>query len=179
MYSLFINRILFIILFFSFFSHRLLAGEPDLSVQTGHSFKITQLQFSEDGRILGSLSEDNSILLWDTKTGRQITRFTHKEPILSFAFHSESKYISLITSPDTVITINYETDSVILQKKLGDSLLHIIPVKNKKEFIVTDHAHVFVYSSEFDHPLRSFHAEPDEEIKQAYLSDDGNTLFLI
>ena len=172
-----INRILFIILLFSFFSHRVQAGEPDLSVQTGHSFKITQLQFSDDGRILGSLSEDNSILLWDTKTGRQITRFTSKEAILSFAFHSESKNISLVTKPGKIITIDYESDSVINEKHAGDSLIKIIPVKN--EFLVIDRNQVIQYSAAFNTPLKSFQTESDEEIRQAYLSDDGSTLFLI
>ena len=53
-----------------------------LSVQTGHSLSINSLSFSETGSLLASAGNDNSIVLWDVRSGRQVNTFIgHKAPV--------------------------------------------------------------------------------------------------
>lgn len=156
-----------------------ISSSPELSVQTGHSAKITQLQFSHDGKIIGSLSEDNSVLLWDTQTGRQITRITQKERIQSFTFHPFEKKITLLVWPANVITINYQNDSIVQKKYTNNLPVKIISLPASGNYLVVDSNHVTIYDESFDEIRQKFTSANDEAIKDAHLSHDGQTIFLI
>ena len=52
------------------------AGQPVLTIQeAGHTWSVNSLEFSPDGTQLASTSRDNSIILWNVATGRQVRRF--------------------------------------------------------------------------------------------------------
>lgn len=174
------RNILFVFFFFIYtFSNSCFAGDPELSIQTGHTYKIKQLNFTKDGKILGSLSEDNAILLWDTKTGRQIKRIDQQTKILGFTFHSQNKYITLLVSSGEQITIDYYHDSVVSKKYLNDSLVKIMHNEKKNEFIVADHGGFSIYDSKFNTILHHYKAPNDLVIKDAYLSSGGEMIFVL
>jgi WD40 repeat protein len=50
----------------------LLAQYPDLTLQTGHSATISAIAFSNDGRILATSGDDNIIIVWDFRLGKQL-----------------------------------------------------------------------------------------------------------
>ncbi|MFH2096379.1 MAG: caspase family protein [Bacteroidota bacterium] len=48
------------------------AQNPELTLQTGHSAPVTVLAFSSDRKYLASAGEDNIIIIWDFKQGKQL-----------------------------------------------------------------------------------------------------------
>jgi WD40 repeat protein len=49
-----------------------LGAAPQVQVQAGHSGKILSAALSADGRLLLSASEDGTVRLWRTESGREI-----------------------------------------------------------------------------------------------------------
>ena len=49
------------------------SDKPELLIQLGHAFRISSLDFNKDGNLLASASWDNTVKIWDLKTG-QVTR---------------------------------------------------------------------------------------------------------
>lgn len=47
---------------------------PQLTIQTGHTDDVVNLQFSDDGKYLASAGKDNIIIIWDFNLGKQIKR---------------------------------------------------------------------------------------------------------
>lgn len=50
----------------------LCAQNPELTLQTGHSARITAMAFSSDGKYLTTAGEDNIIIVWDFRLGKQL-----------------------------------------------------------------------------------------------------------
>ncbi|MDR1912638.1 MAG: caspase family protein [Helicobacteraceae bacterium] len=60
---------------------------------TGHSSLVNSVAFSADNRYVLSGSDDNTVRLWDIKTGKEIRRFTgHSSSVYSVAFSADGKY---------------------------------------------------------------------------------------
>ena len=52
-------------------------GAPEIVVQMGNTYALTQLAFSHDGRLLASSGfMENSVQLWDLSSGRQLRTFS-------------------------------------------------------------------------------------------------------
>jgi len=66
--------------------------KPTLVVQTGHDGNVTAVAFSPDGKILATGSYDNTLRLWDTRTGSELTTIAHTHgPIEHLRFTSDGK----------------------------------------------------------------------------------------
>jgi WD40 repeat protein len=74
-------------------------------VQMGHSQFIKCSDYSPDGKYLLTGSGDNSILLWDIKSQKQLRTYNpHSKPIKSLNFSQNGKYF-LSTSKDNTIKL--------------------------------------------------------------------------
>jgi WD40 repeat protein len=80
----------------------LATNAQDLSVQTGHSLSIVHLAFSKDQSLLASCGKDNSLVLWDVASGRQVRSFRHGSPVRQAVFHPHNKWLASISSSGDV-----------------------------------------------------------------------------
>src|SRR6188474_3434093 len=74
---------------------------PRLVAQIGHTAWVDCLAFSADGKLLATSSDDYTVRLWETATGRQLLQLQDQESrILSLAISPDSRW--LLTVADTV-----------------------------------------------------------------------------
>lgn len=77
-----------------------------IELQTGHTEYITASAFSNDGKLIATGGADNSILLWDVNSGKQIrTILHHSDEINTLQFSPEDSLL-ISTSKDNTITIS-------------------------------------------------------------------------
>src|SRR5262245_39491406 len=71
-------------------------AEPKLEIkESDYSEYVYSLAFSPDGKTLASASGDNTIRLWEIKTGRLVNSFAeHSEPVHSVAFSPDGKTLA-------------------------------------------------------------------------------------
>ena len=47
----------------------------------GHRDQVRDIRFSPDGSLVGSLSDDGELIVWDTATGRPLERWDTSRPV--------------------------------------------------------------------------------------------------
>jgi WD40 repeat protein len=105
------NNIIHLILLI-FFSQNILA--QDLSVQTGHSSTILDLEYSPDGKMLVSSGMDNKIILWDLHSYRQMNILSgHNAPVSCVAFHPHQNIIASASDDQTVKLWEYPSGKLL------------------------------------------------------------------
>lgn len=67
---------------------------PILTLQTGHDKAVNDISYSKDGRFVATCSSDNTIKLWDTKSGKEIKTFIgHSQSVKCLDFSEDGKYL--------------------------------------------------------------------------------------
>ncbi|ACC79946.1 WD40 repeat domain-containing protein [Nostoc punctiforme] len=69
----------------------------------GHAKEVQGISFSPDGKMLASASDDNTVKLWDTTTGKEIKTLTgHTNSVLGISFSPDGKMLASASSDNTV-----------------------------------------------------------------------------
>ena len=69
---------------------------PQLKVPFGHSDVITSFDTSSDESLIATGSKDNTVIIWDLKTGKELKTFFFKNEVVKLQFTFDSKQL-LIT----------------------------------------------------------------------------------
>src|SRR5947209_5603369 len=80
------------------------AGEPQLrDTLKGHTWIVTSVAFSPDGKTLASGRWDHTIKLWDAKTGKErATLKGHTSDVYSVAFSPDGKTLASASTDKTI-----------------------------------------------------------------------------
>ncbi|MDF5719550.1 MAG: hypothetical protein PUP91_03455, partial [Rhizonema sp. PD37] len=80
----------------------------------GHAKPVRSVSFSPDGKMLASTSNDNTVKLWDTRTGKEITTLTgHTNSVNGVSFSPDGKMLASASSDNTVKLWNTKTGKEI------------------------------------------------------------------
>lgn len=84
-------------------SHSAQQNRPELVLQTGHRLGVNAIAFAPDGNWLASAGADNSIILWQTSSGRQLRAlYGHKVYVRSVAISSDGRWLASGSNDRTV-----------------------------------------------------------------------------
>jgi len=88
---------------------------------TGHTYPVSSVAFSPDGKTLASGSYDTTIILWDVSTGKPIGQplTGHTNSISSVAFSPDGKTLASGSADDTIILWDVSTGKPIGQPLTG------------------------------------------------------------
>ena len=128
-------------------------------VQMGHSQYVKCTDFSPNGRFILTGSGDNSIILWDIKTTKQIrTYYPHSQPIKSLNFSHSGQYF-LSTSKDNTIKLVDVLSGQIKQSyptnKSTVSNAYFSP-DDSKVIVLSDRDKYFVFDKQTGKKLGTF-----------------------
>lgn len=77
---------------------------PELIIQSGHSLAINDMEYSPDGKIVASCSEDNTVKLWEIATGKEMqTLYGHSKAVNDIAFSPDAKTLVSVSDDKKVI----------------------------------------------------------------------------
>ena len=64
--------------------------------------RVNDIAFSEDAQLFGIVSQDGTLTVWDTKSFSKVGEYADLGLALSLAFHPEGKYVSVLTSDNSI-----------------------------------------------------------------------------
>lgn len=83
-------------------------------IQMGHSKSMTASDISDDGKYIATGSVDRSIIIWETKTGKEIRVLHHHiKSITALHFSHDGKYILSASNDNTVKLAHVETGDIV------------------------------------------------------------------
>ncbi|MGV6860893.1 MAG: caspase family protein [Putridiphycobacter sp.] len=92
-------------------------------VQNGHSQYIRCADFSTDGRYIITGSGDNTIILWEVKSGKQIRNYTHHtKAVKSVCFNHQNNLLLSTSKDNTIKIVEVLTGKLLLDISLNNQV---------------------------------------------------------
>jgi len=106
---------------------------------SGHEGYVNSVSISADGKRLASGSDDKTVRLWDTETGKEIQRFVgHEELVSSVSLSADGKRLAYSSGDKTVRLWDTETGRLLAVYPVQDDSLAIQFSQNNREIYVAD-----------------------------------------
>ncbi|HEY1040354.1 MAG TPA: hypothetical protein VGF30_13150, partial [Bacteroidia bacterium] len=138
------KHLLFILILLSTF--RQFAQTPQLSVQTGHTDAINDIKFSPDNLTFATASADNTIILWDLQTGKQICTLNgHRTAVNAIVFHPANKKLYSVSDDGELIIWNLENNDVEKQIKITVSALKKVVLDPAEDILFFASDNIYSY----------------------------------
>ncbi len=100
--------------------------------------QVREVSFSEDSGLMGVLTADGRLTIYDTRQFNITNEFTSLGSALSFSFHPDGKYIAVLTSNNEITFVNMvdkNDRSVLRDKDGGASYLRFLKDGNRKVYL--------------------------------------------
>jgi WD40 repeat protein len=106
---------------------------------SGHTDDITQVKVTPDNLYVLSSSKDNTIKMWDFKTGELLKTFTvHNDDVNGFDISSNGKMVVTASSDETSKIFNINDGSILASFGVKDSgAINTVAWSPTENFIVT------------------------------------------
>ncbi len=83
--------IIFLVLIYPLFAYS--QEKPEIFVQLGHTENVTSVAFTSDGAYLVSGSEDRTVKIWESATGKEIRTLHHEGIVTAIALSPDNKKV--------------------------------------------------------------------------------------
>ncbi|MCY6490851.1 AAA-like domain-containing protein [Leptolyngbya sp. GGD] len=93
--------------------HQAVDGVREYNRLEGHANGILELNFSPNGQIIASASEDGTAKLWEAQTGKLIRTLEHADRLWSVHFSSDGKLLASASRDGIVKLWNVETGELV------------------------------------------------------------------
>lgn len=102
-----------------------------LSVQTGHSGTINQVDYNSDGSLFASCGTDNKIIVWHVLSGKQYANYSiHTRSVTDVVFHPNENILFAVSLDSTVSIWDVDKNELIDRIQL-DYPIHTIDYDHK------------------------------------------------
>ena len=99
---------------------------------------VTDVAFSEDSQLLGVLSSDGRLVVYDTRSFQITSEFTMLGSAQSLSFHPDGKYVAVLTSDKEITFVNLmdkNDRSVLRDVEGGATYLRFLKDGNQKVYL--------------------------------------------
>jgi WD40 repeat protein len=133
------------------------AQDLKISVQSGHSGNVTDMKFSNDNKYLITVAVDKSIIIWDLKSGKQLSKITdHSENITGISIHPNNNMITTCSSNGDVYLHEIPSGTIINNTNIDKSKLSSITFSNNGTEILVGGTELIVLSADSLNIKRAF-----------------------
>jgi len=106
---------------------------------SGHEGYVNSVSISADGKRLASGSDNETVRLWDTETGKEIQRFVgHEGSVRSVSLSADGKRLAYSSGDKTVRLWDTETGRLLAVYPVQDDSIAIQFSQNNREIYVAD-----------------------------------------
>ena len=144
----------------------------------GHNMRVTSVSFSRDGRTLASGSRDNTIKLWNIRTGKEIrTLQGHNSRVSSVSFSRDGKTLASGSDDKTIKLWNVETGQEIRTFKGHNSIVYSVSFSRDGKTLASgsDDKTIKLWNVETGQEIRTFKGHNGSVFSVSF-SPDGKTL---
>ncbi|WP_430013942.1 hypothetical protein ACQY1Y_02925 [Microcystis ichthyoblabe FBCC-A1114] len=144
----------------------------------GHNMRVTSVSFSRDGRTLASGSRDNTIKLWNIRTGKEIrTLQGHNSRVSSVSFSRDGKTLASGSDDKTIKLWNVETGQEIRTFKGHNSRVFSVSFSRDGKTLASgsDDKTIKLWNVETGQEIRTFKGH-NSIVYSVSFSRDGKTL---